>query len=451
MFFFKRSRRRPPQETLVSSFNNPGFEPRDFNNDDSDASPFTIPDYEEISPIVMSSERGYRSQRKSSSGCEKNPLYAEIGPSLGAKMTETWHHQHDGKSHLRQASDQAFEGTHRANGRLPTQIHNDIAKHHGRKRSKPIAANNPAYEAFPREFESKPNNGKINSSSNKKDRRGRATREKSPNGEQRVTLASHKRNPDSGYSSLAKREFHNDALKHEEPHYSQPAGKMFVPASTLKSFADDGRNNNFYATLDVSLVQPSKGNEFDGYVQLDPSHLLNTSTGKDLRRSRPSKDQSRNVNSVHPKLENHGPKRGAAFDDAEDDGSYFRKEDTVMKKDRSRSSEARASGHLDAAEERMEYENHSYGHTRNDQKAWDVNPRVDNYHDGNTAEKSSRSHPSKERASGQLDFPNEQSTGENYSKDQRRNNQEDRDDTLRNGEAAVLYLETDLGPDETII
>lgn len=439
---FYRSRRRPLRDTLVCSFNNPGFEPRDFNNDDSDAAPFTIPDYEEISP-VMSSETGYRRQRISSSRREKDPLYAEIAPSLEAKMKETRDHQHDGEAHLRQASDQAFERKHRANGRLPTQIHNDIAKHHGRKRSNPIAAFNATYEAFPEEFNSKPKNGKINFSSNSKDRHDKAKRKKSPSGEQRVRLVSPKRNPDSGYSSLEKREFHKDALKREEPHYSKPPGKMFGPASTLDPSVDDGRNNNFYAPLGMSPVQPSKGNEFDGYAQLDPSRLLNT----DPRRSRSSRDQFRNVNSVHPKLENYGPKRGAAFDDAEDDGSHSGKGDTAMKKDRSRSSEARDSGHLDSAKERVEYENQSYGHTRNNQKAWDVNLRVDVSDDGNTAEKSNRSRPSKARASDQFDFPDEQSKGENYSRDQPRNNQEDRDE----GEAPVLYLATELGPDETII
>ena len=54
-----------------------------------------------------------------------------------------------------------------------------------------------------------------------------------------------------------------------------------------------------------------------------------------------------------------------------------------MKKDRSRSREARAFGHLDTAEERMEYENQSYGYTRNYQKAWNVDPTTDVSHDGN--------------------------------------------------------------------
>ena len=138
----------------MPSFNNPGFEPRDLNNDDSDASPFAIPDYEEISPIVMSSEKGYRSQRKSSSGRENDNLYVDVGPSRGAKMMETRDYQHDGETHLRQASDQAFGRTHRANGRVPTQIHNDIAKHHGRKHPNQIVASNPACEALPLKFES---------------------------------------------------------------------------------------------------------------------------------------------------------------------------------------------------------------------------------------------------------------------------------------------------------
>ena len=431
----------------MSSFNNPGFEPRDLNNDDSDAALFTIPDYEELSPIFMSSETGYRSQRKSSSRREKDPLYAEVGPSLQAKMKDSRDDQHDGETHLRQASDQASERTHRAKGRLPTQIHNNIAKHHGRKPSNPIAASNPIYEAFPQEFYSIPENGKINSSSNSKDRVDTAKRNKSPSGAQRATLASPKRNPNSGYSSLAKREFHKDALKREEPHYLKPPGKMFGPASTLHSSVDDETNNNFYTPLGTSLVQPSKGNEFDGYAQLDPSRLLNSFTGKDPRSTRSPRDQSRSMNSVHPKLENHSPKRGAAFDDAEDDGGYSGKGATAIKKDQSRSSEAKAPGHRDSAEERIEYENKSFGHTRNNQKAWDVNPRVDVSHDGNKAEKSNRFRPSKVGASGQSDFPDEQSTGETFSRDQGRNNQEDRDD----GEAAVLYLTTELGPDETII
>ena len=437
----------------MPSFNNPGFEPRDLNNDDSDAAPFTIPDYEEILPIVMSSERGYRSHRKSSSGREKDSLYAEVGPSRESKMMETLDYQHDGETHLRDANDQAFGRTHRANGRLPTQIHNDIAKHHGRKHPNQIAASNPTYEALPLESECKPENGKINTSSNKKDRRNKATREKSSTGEQRVTIASHKRNPDSGYSTLDKREFHKDALKREEPHYSKPLGKMFVPDSTLQSSADDGRNNNFYSPLGMNLAQPSNCNEFDGYVQLDPSHLLNTGIRKDPRRSRPSRDQSRNVNSVHPKLDNRESKRSAAFDesDADDNRSYSGTGDTAMKKDRSQSSEARAFGHLDTAERCLEYENQSYGYTKNKQKAWDENPTTDVSPDGKTTKKSSRSRLSKARASGQLDSADEQITGENYSKEQGKNNQEDQDDNSRNGEAAVLYLTTELGPDETII
>ena len=432
----------------MCSFNNPGFEPRDFNNDDSDAAPFTIPDYEEISPIVMSSEKGYRSQRKSSSLREKDPLYAEVGPLREAKMREIRDHQHDGETHLRQASDQAFERTHRANGRLPTQIHNDIAKHHGRKCSNPIAAPNPTYEAFSEELKSKAKNGKINSSSNSKDRHDKTNREKFPTGELQVTFASRKRNPDSGYSSLAKREFHKDALKHEEPHYSKPPGKMFGPVSTLESYVDDGRN---IAPLGMSLVQPSRVNEFDGYAQLDPSSLINPGRGEDPRKSRLSKDWSYNVNTVHPKLETHVTKRSTPFDVAEDNGSFSVKEDTEMKKDRSRSNKAGASGHLDSAEKRMEYKNQSYGQPKNNQKAWDVNPRVDNPHDGNTAEKSSPSRPSKASASGQFDLPDERITGENYSRDQRRNNQDDWDKSSVNGEAAVLYLTTELGPDETII
>ena len=421
---------------MVSSFNNPGFEPRDLNCDDSDAAPFTIPDYEDLSPIVMSSETGYRSQRKSPSRREKDPLYAEVGPSLQAKMKESRDHQHAGENHLRQASDRVFERTHRPNhGHIPTQIHNDIAKHHGRKRANPFAASNPTYAAFPEEFYSIPENVKINSSSDSKDRLDTAERNKSPSGEQRVTPASLPKNPDSDYSSLARREFHKDALKREEPHYLKPSGKMFGPASTLDSSVDDGRNNNFYTPLDMSLLQPSKGNEFDGYAKLDPSRLLNTFTGKDPQRTRSSRDQSRNANSVHPKLENHGSKRGATFDGAEDDGSYSGKGATAMKKERSRSREANA--------EHMEYENQSYGETRNNQQAWDVNPRVDVSHDGNTAERSNRSRPSKAGASGQSDFSDEQRSGEG----QRRNSQEDRDD----GEAAVLYLTTELGPDETII
>ena len=71
--------------------------------------------------------------------------------------------------------------------------------------------------------------------------------------------------------------------------------------------------------------------------------------------------------------------------------------------------------------------------------------------DGKTTKKSSRSRLSKARASGQLDSADEQITGENYSKEQGKNNQEDQDDNSRNGEAAVLYLTTELGPDETII
>lgn len=437
----------------MSSFNNPGYEPRDFNNDDSDASPFTIPEYEEISPIFMSSEKENQSRSKSTSRCENNPLYAEIGPSLEAKMRETRDHQHDGETHLRQSSGQAFERTHRTNGRLPTQIHNDIAKHHGRKRSNPIAASNPTYEAFPKELKSKPKNGKINSSSKNKDRLDKATQEKSPTGDQRVTLASRKRNPDSGYASLAKREFHKNAVKQEEPHYLKPPSKMFGPASTLESSVDDGRNNNFYAPLGMSLVQPSKCNEFefDGYAQLDPSALISTGIKKDPRKRRSSKDQSHHVNTVHPDLESHRPKRSTAFDAAEDNGSYSGKEDTATKKNRSRSSKARASGHLDSAEERMEYGNYSFGHARNNQKAWDVDPRVDNSHNENTAEKSSRSRPSKARVSGQFDLPDEHSTGQSYSRDQRRNNQGDCDKDSRDGEAAVLYLTTELGPEETII
>ena len=416
----------------MPSFNNPGFEPRDLNNDDSDAAPFTVPDYEEISPIVTSSERGYRSHRKSS-GREKDSLYAEVGPSRVSNMMETLDYQHDGETHLRDANDQAFGRTHRANGRLPTQIHNDIAKHHGRKHPNQIAASNPTYEALPLESECKPENGEINTSSNKKDRRNKATLENSSTGD---------------YSTLAKREFHKDALKCEEPHYLKPPGK-----ATLKSSADDARNNTFYASLGMSLAQPSNCNEFDGSAQLDPSRLLNTGSRKDPRRSRPSRDQSRNVNSVHPKLDNRESKRSAAFDesDAEDNGSYSGKEDTAVKKDRSRSSEARAFGHLDTTEERMEYEYKSYGYTRENQKDFDVNPTADVSHDGNASEKSSRSRLSKARASGQLDSADEQITGENYSKEQGKNNQEDQDDNSRNGEAAVLYLTTELGPDETII
>ena len=434
----------------MPSFNNPGFEPRDLNIDDSDVAPFTIPDYEEISPIVVSSERGYRSQRKSSSVRDKDSLYAEVGPSLEAKVKETRDYQHDGETHLRQAGDQVFGRTHRANGRPSTQIHNDIAKHHGRKHPNQIAASNPTYEALPLESECKPENGKINTS-NKKDRRNKATREKSSTGEQRVTIASHKRNPDSGYSTLDKREFHTDALKREEPHYSKPLGKMFVPDSTLQSSADDGRNNNFYSPLGMNLAQPSNCNEFDGYAQLDPSRLLNTGSRKDPRRSRPSRDQSRNANSVHPKLDNQEPKKSAAFDesDAEDNGSYSGKEDTAVKKDRSRSSEARAFGHLDTTEERMEYEYKSYGYTRENQKDFDVNPTADVSHDGNASEKSSRSRPRTPRASSQLDSPHEQIAGENYSREQSRNNQEDQNNNSRSGQAAVLYLTTEHGPDET--
>ena len=437
----------------MPSFNNPGFEPRDLNNDDSDVAPFAIPDYEEISPIVLSSEKGYRSQRKSSCGREKDSLYAEVGPSLEAKMMETRDYQHDGETHLRQASDQEFGRTHRAKGRLPTQIHSDIAKHHGRKHPNPVAAFNPIFEALPLEYECKPENGKINSPSNKKDLRNKATLENASTGEHQVTLASRKRNPDSGYSTLAKREFHEDALKREEPHYLKPPRKVFVPDSTLKSSADDGRNNNFYSPLGMSLAQPSSWNEFDGYVQLDPSHLLNTGSRKDPRRSRSPRDQSRKVNSVHPKLDNRESKRSTAFDesDAEDNGSYSGKRDTAMKKDRSRSSEARAFGHLDTAEERMGYDNQTYGYTRNNQKAWDVNPTADISHDGTATEKSSRSLPNKSRASGQLDSPDKQIARENYSREQSRNNQEDQDDNSRNGEAAVLHLTTELGPDETII
>ena len=437
----------------MPSFNNPGFEPRDLNNDDSDSAPFAIPDYEEISPIVMSSERGYRSHRKSSYGPEKDSLYAEVGPSREAKMIETRDYQLDGETHLRQASDQAFGRKHRANGRLPTQIHNDIAKHHGRKHPNPTAAFNPTYEALPPEFERKPENGKINSSSNKKDRLNKAPLENSSTGEHRVTLASSKRNPDSGYSTLAKREFHKDALKREEPHYLKPPGKVLVPDSTLKSSADDERNNNSYAPLGLSLAQPNNWNESDGYVQLDPFRLLHIGSRKDPQRSRSPRDQSRKVNSVHPKLDNRETKRSAAFDesDAEDNGSCSGKEDTAVKKDRSRSSEVRAFGHLDTAEGRMEYENQSYGYTRNTQTAWDVNPTADVSHDGNATEKSSRSRPSKARASGQLDSPDEQIADEDYSREQSRNNQEDQDENSKNGEAAVLHLTTELGPDETII
>ena len=409
----------------MPAFNNPGFEPRDLNNDDSDASPFAIPDYEEISPIVMSSEKGYRSQRKSSSGRENDNLYVDVGPSRGAKMMETRDYQHDGETHLRQANGQAFGRTHRANGRLPTQIHNDIAKHRGRKHPNAIAASNPTYEAFPQEFEYKSENGKMNTSSNKKERRNKATREKSSTGEQRVTISSHKRNPNSDYSTLAKREFHKDALKREEPHYLKASGEMFVP-------------DNFYSPLGMSLAQASNCNEFDGYAQLDPSRLLTTDSRKDPPRSRSSRDHSRNVNSVHPKLDNHEPKRGAAFyeSDAEDNWYYSGKGDAETKKDRSRSSETRAFGHLDTAEELMEYENQSYGYIRNNQKGWDVNPTAEVSHYGNATE-SSRSRPSKARASGQLDSPDEQITGENYSREQTKNNQEEQDDNLSNGEAAV--------------
>ena len=420
----------------MPSFNNPGFEPRDLTNDDSDAAPFTIPDYEEISPIVVSSERGYRSQRRSSSVREKDSLYAEVGPSRETKMMETRDYQHDGETHLRQASDQAFGRTHRGNGRLSSQIHNDIANHHGRKHRNEIAVSNPIYEALPLEFECKPENGKINTSSNKKDRRNIAAIENSSTGD---------------YSTLAKREFHKDAFKREEPHYLKPPRKVLVPDSTLKSPADDGRNNTFYSTLGMSRAQTSNCNEFDGYAQLDPSRLLNIGSRQDPRRSRSSRDQSRNVNSLHPKLDNHEPKGGGAFyeSDAEDNRSYFGKGDTAMEEDQSRSSEARAFGHLHSAEECMEYENQSYGYTRNNQKAWDVIPTADVSSDGNATE-SSRSRPSK--ASGQLVSPDEQITGENYLREQSRNNQEDQNNNRSsNGEAAVLYLTTEHGPDEATI
>ena len=431
----------------MSSFNNPGFEPRDLNNDDTDTVPFTIPDYEEISPIVKSSEKRYQSQRKSSSRREKDPLYAEVGPSLESKVRETPDHQHDGETHLRQASNQAFERTHQATGSLSTQIHNDIAKHHGRELSYPTAASNLTYQAF---LECKPENGNISFFSNNKDRHDKAKREKSLAGEQRVTLAPRRRNPETGYSSLGKREFHKDALKREEPHYSKPSDKLFGAASTLDSSVDDGRNKNFYAPMGMSLVQPNKGNEFDGYAQLDPSSLINKGKGKDLQKNRSSKDQSHHVSTVHPKLENHGPKRSAAFDDAEDNGSFSGKKDTAMKKDRSQSSKTKASGHLVPAEERMEYENQSYGHPRSIQKAWNVNPRYDDFH-GDTAEKSSQSHQGKARASSQFDLPDEHTTGDNYSRDPRRNNQDDWDKSTRNGEVDVLYLTSELGPDETTI
>lgn len=428
---------------MSSSFNNPGYEPhpRDYNGDDSDASPFTIPEYEEISTVL------FQRQGKPSGRQERDPLYAEIGPSLAAKGRKTRDHQRDGEIQSPQVNGHAFEKMNRTTGRLPTQIHNDIAKHQGRKRQNPIAASNPTYESFPREF-------KSNSSSQKNDSLDRDTIKTSPTGDQRETSSmntSREQSPDSGYSNLAKREFHKDALKREEPHYSKPSSKMFCPTSTLESSVGAAaRNNNFYAPLGMGLVLPSNGNKFvvDGYSQLDPSTLMPAVKRKDPQKSRTSQDQLHHGNSVHPDLDRLRPKRRPAFDTAEDNENQSRKENKTMKKSRSRSSKTKASGQLGPAEERIEYENYTYGHPRNNQEGWDGNPRVDNPRKDGTAVRSSLPRPSKTRASGQLDFPEEHGTDENFSYfPQHRYNQEG----SRDQEAPILYLESELGPDETII
>lgn len=435
---------------MSSSFNNPGYEPhpRDSNGDDSDASPFTIPEYEEISSVL------FQRQGKSSGRQERDPLYAEIGQSLAAKVRRTRDHQRDGEIQLPQASGHAFEKMHRTTGRLPTQIHNDIAKHQGRKRQNPIAASNPTYEAFPQELKSKRDRSKINSSSQKKDSFDRDMKKNFPTGDQRETssmYSSREKSPDSGYSNLAKREFHKDALRCKEPHYSKPTSKMFCPTSTLESTVGAAaRNNNFYAPLGMSLVLPSNGNELkvDGYAHLDPSTLIPAGNRKDPRKSRTSQHQLHHVNSVHPDLERHRPRKRSAFDTAEDNENQSRKENKAMKKSKPRSSKTKASGQLGPAEERIEYENYTYGHPRDNQEGWDGNPRVDNSRKEDTAVRLSRPRPSKTRASGQFDFPEEHGTDENFSYDhQRRNNQEG----SRDEEAPILYLASELGPDETII
>ena len=506
LFFFNRLRRRPNQankSALSSSFNNPGYEPH-HRDDESDASPFTIPEYEEMSPFF------FQRERKSSGNEGMDPLYAEIGPSLAAKTRESRNHQRGGEVHLRQASGHAFEKMDRTSGRLPTQIHNDIAKHRGRKRSNPIAASNPTYEAFPSEFKSNSNRSKVNSSSHMNGSLDKGVRENYSKGDQREAppgCSSRENSPDSGYSNLAKREFHKDALRHEEPHYFKPPRKMFCPTSSLETSVGGARSENFYAPLGMLPVPPSSDNkfQFNGYAQLDPSSLIPAGDRKDRRKIRTSQDQLHHVNTVHPDLGSHRPRKSTAFDTAEDSESHSREENRVTKKRRPRSSKTKASGQLGPAEERMEYENYTYGHPRNNQDGWTGNPKVNNSRkdnravessrprprktkasgqlgpaeermeyenytyghprnnqDGwtgnpkvnnsrkdNTAVESSRPRPSKTRASGQFDFPpEERGTDENYSfNPQRRNNPED----SRDEEAPILYLTSDLGPDETII
>ncbi|KAL9988035.1 hypothetical protein ACROYT_G002432 [Oculina patagonica] len=106
--FVLRFRRRPTRVTksaLSSSFNNPGYEPhpRDYNGDDSDASPFTIPEYEEISTVL------FQRQGKPSGRQERDPLYAEIGPSLAAKGGKTRDHQRDGEIQSPQVNGHGLE------------------------------------------------------------------------------------------------------------------------------------------------------------------------------------------------------------------------------------------------------------------------------------------------------------------------------------------------------
>ena len=439
LFFFNRFRRRPNQvskNAFSSSFNNPGYEPhpRDLHGDDSDAAPFTIPEYEDIF----------------SGRQERDPLYAEIGPSIAAKVRKTRENQRDGEIHLPQTSGQAFQEMHRTNRRLPAQIHDDIAKQRGRKRQNLIAASNPTYESFPEEL-----NG--NRTKMKNNLRDKGINAKYPTGDQMEaasTCSSLEKSPDSDYSNLGKREFHKDALRREEPHYAKPPTKMFSLTSNLDSPVGASWNNNSYAPL--SAVLPSKSNEveFDGYAELDPSNLIPAGNRKDPRKIRTSQDQSHHVTTVHPDLghDRNRPRRRSAFDNAEDNEGQSEKESKATKNSRRRSSKTKASGQLGPAEERIEYENRAYRRFLNKQEGWDGNTRVDNSRRENTAEKSSRTRSSKTRASDhdQFDFPEKGGTlsSENCLYDHPRSNNPE---YSRNEEAPVLNLTTELGPDETII
>ncbi|KAJ7370893.1 hypothetical protein OS493_028964 [Desmophyllum pertusum] len=338
VFVRRRLPRRPNQAekySLSCSFNNPGY---DHNVDNPDASPFTIPEYEEIPAII-------KRQRTSTHRQEGDPVYAEIGPSLTAKKNEIMIMNKTVKDRIAAQLDACLVRKWQWSALI-------------------LFTNRSSWNLSPK----RNTRGKTNSSLNN-NRLDKGTRENisacGPKGTT-STCPSGKKSSDSCYPSLAKRELRRDANRTGELHYSKTPRGLPVPAA---------RSN---VPLGVTATKPSHGSEFEstGYAQLDPSTLVHSGNRKDPCKSRTTQDQLPHMNNGCPNLERHRAKSNTPVDTVEDNGSYsWNMENKAVKTSRPRSHRTSNSGQVGYPEGQITDENNTQH--KNNQGIWDANSRVE--------------------------------------------------------------------------